>query len=577
MNMKKLLLVLWVCALACVFVFIGINWGVPSSRRIALMSDEDTAKEGFFDSLSAARKVVYKDTKSPIFSSPFYRNDELKAQDRWVIDYKKDGANLYFANAMRHYFLCSNDPDENTVFIALANFSPSRLDFNPHLYFYGGGYLYPLAAALKAASYTGLLHLVGDLKYYYKNVDEMGRMYIAGRSFGAVMGTLGILMLVLFEFRLSGSVFWSAALAGACFLSPVIVTMSKALKPHYYVIFFAVSCLLLTHRFFLTKERKFLMGAMFLCGWMAGAAVNSAIYALLPALVYLNALGEERPGARRVLKDAALGCSLFAAGLLICNPYWLVTPGEVIAESKYLNEWINYTYSLTPLYYTLRHGIGKYLAVPFVIALCAGVYLRKKAGTFNFILLVFILATAVVLSRLPRWPLNARYATFLLPLYFFYLVEMSRLVKWRRPVLRALFVLLAALGVPEALNQVSYCGNDSAAATSTRTQAGKWINENTGTAGIGHTENIIPWTFPPIKLTQHRITVYQGFDDWYADADKPRYFVYSDVSDYFYKEGVNRLYEYYKLAKEFKNDPDAFKNQCGFYQANIPIYVLEKK
>ncbi|MEK7722650.1 MAG: hypothetical protein AAB359_09715 [Elusimicrobiota bacterium] len=42
--MKKSLLILWVCALAYFFIFSGIDWGVPSAGRIALVMDEQIGK-----------------------------------------------------------------------------------------------------------------------------------------------------------------------------------------------------------------------------------------------------------------------------------------------------------------------------------------------------------------------------------------------------------------------------------------------------------------------------------------------------------------------------------------------------
>ncbi|MFQ6110991.1 MAG: hypothetical protein ACE5LX_03050, partial [Nitrospinota bacterium] len=57
-------------------------------------------------------------------------------------------------------------PDEPLVITALAAMKPERWDFNPRFFQYGGMYLYPIAAAVKAGSMMGLLRLTPDRTFY---------------------------------------------------------------------------------------------------------------------------------------------------------------------------------------------------------------------------------------------------------------------------------------------------------------------------------------------------------------------------------------------------------------------------
>lgn len=578
--MKKCLLALWVFALAYFFVLAGIDWGIPSAERFALVMDERMDKAALFNNLTLARKYVYKDTKSGIFSSPFRRDDELRARDRVVIDYKKDGFTLDFSNAVRHYILCSHDSDENIIFNSLANFRPSRFEFNPHLFMYGGSFLYPLAAGLKALSLAGLVQLVPDMNYYYNNVDEMGRLYTAARSFCAVVGILGVLILVLFAYQTGGSVFWPAILAVPCFLSPTIITWGKMVKPQFYICFFSGLNLIAVYYFVNTKKFKYLLASFFLCGLMFGATMVSGMFMLLPVLAYLNSSIEGRPDARRVLKDVFLGFLTAAAGILILNPYWLISPHEVIAEFQYVFSIATNThFGLATLRNYVKYSLGEFFSVLFGISLCAGLYLRKKAGTFNFILLQFLLLTAIFVSKWPNDPASMRYSIALLPVSCFYMVEMFRLARDRQILIKSIVLVFIAFSLPYSLMHRTYCINDSTASESTRQRAGKWINDNLGSASIGHLFDIVPWRFPPITLSKHKVIVYQGIQALFADPDKPRYFVYTDIEkyQYFSKEEKARLSRLYKPVQEFTNDPELLDEMYLLFNANIPVYVMEKR
>ncbi|MBI4801352.1 MAG: hypothetical protein HY796_02400 [Elusimicrobia bacterium] len=575
--MKRGLLICLVCALSWFFVFDGIDWGVPSSGRMALAMDEGLKNEDFYDSLVKARNLVYKDTKSAVFASPSYRNDEFKAKDRIVVDYAKDGVTFYFSNYLRHYFLCSHNPDENAVFNGLSNMNPSKLDFNPHFFFYGGGYIYPLAAWYKALSWVKAVKLVPDMRHYFRNPDDMGGLYTSGRALSALMGTLGILMLVLFEYKLIGTLFWPAILALLCFTSPMIVLWSKILKPHFYLLPFSTMCIMASYRFFDTKNARYFRGAMFLCGVVAGIALTTSILTLFPLMAYLRNSLEARPEMKVAAKDLAAGTLLFGTGLLMLNPYYVLSPQELLAEMKYVSSTLHVSGGMTSIYNFFRYGLGILPSVLFIAAACIGVYYRKITGAFNFMLLLLILLVSPMVYRLPNLPADIRWATFILPLSFFYTVEILRQKKKPQAWLRALVLACALVSVADAFRFRTYCVNDSRAATSTRLQAGEWINDNTGTASIGHLYDIIPWTFPPVKFTKHRMIVYGSLEELFRDADKPQYFVYSDVQRYARtKEQEKRFYELYRLEKGFHNTREPLELSSTLTPANEPIYVLKR-
>ncbi|OGS55079.1 MAG: hypothetical protein A3J79_01185 [Elusimicrobia bacterium RIFOXYB2_FULL_62_6] len=576
-TMKKGLLVCLVCALAWFFVFAGIDWGVPSSARMSLVMDERLKNDAFYDSLVAARNLVYKDTKNVLFAAPSRRTDEFAAKDRIVVDYKKDGVTFYFSNYMRHYFLCSHDPDENMVFNALSNMHPAKLDFNPHFFVYGGGFLYPLGAYYKALSLAGALVLVPDMKHYFRNPDDMGRMYLSGRVLAAVLGTLGILLLVLFEFNRSGTFFWPAALALMCFTSPILILWSKITKPHFYVLPFVMLCVVAVHRFLETKDKRWFRRAMALCGVVAGIALTTGLFAALPLMAYFYIARETRPPLKVVAKDLALGVLLAALALVLLNPYYVLSPKELLADLSWISATVHVSGGLVSIWHFFRFGLGLGPSLLFLAAVCAALLRRKTAGASNWMLLGLILLVSPIVYRLPNLPADIRWTTFILPLCFFFTVELLRRQQVPQTWLKALVLACALAGFADALRVRTYCVNDSREATSTRMQAGKWINENTGGAGIGHLYDIIPWTFPPVRLAEHRLTVYGGIEELFKDAERPEYFVQGDIERYaLTKEHEKRLYELYRLEKEFHNSVRLVDITSTLVPANGSIYVYKR-
>ena len=59
--------------------------------------------------------------------------------------------------------------------------NPARLNFNPHLFHYGGCFIYTVGAALKIASFFNWVHLTPDLSYYFTHPEAMAKIYLAGR------------------------------------------------------------------------------------------------------------------------------------------------------------------------------------------------------------------------------------------------------------------------------------------------------------------------------------------------------------------------------------------------------------
>lgn len=574
--MKKIMLAVSVILLSWLFVFSGISWGVPSALKISLLLDKSLHTPGTYGSMVKARDVVYRDTKDHVLASPFFRTDEFAAQDRIVVDYKKTGETFRFSNYLRHFFLCSSDPDEAGVVNGLSNLKPAQRSFNPHHSFYGGGYFYPLAASLKALSLAGAIKLIPDMTYYFSNPDELGKFYTAARAAGAAAGVLGVFVLSLFALRLGRELFWPAVLAALCFLSPIVGIASKLMKPHFPLVLLSAACIMIVHAYLQNRDRRYLFSAYFVCGLMIGSIISSVVFGLLPVLACVQVWRETRPGAARLAKDIAAGLLLAAAGALLVNPYWAVTPGETLLALKVTNDKTPTNFNLESLLLFFRYGLG----VPGLLAGTAvflGIRQWKSLGAFNRVLLQFLVPAALLMGKIPPHPASARYCIFVLPAFLLFTTEVLRL-QGRQKVFRALALVCLLLGAADAMRFRSYSVNDADPQRSTRILAAGWISANAGNASIGHIADLIPWTFPPIRLDGHKVVVYGDASVLLADKDQPDYFINGGPHLYgLTPEQEKEFNECYVLAEEFRNSPEILENSWRLGAQNTPIFIYRHR
>src|SRR3954468_12707895 len=144
---RRVILATLIFVAACVFLT-GINWGLPS-RAVDkyLFGDEPVWSGEKILSLapSDANQLGADVDVNPLAkkSYPIVLNDT---------DEKR-------AEIIRRYRLFSHQPDEMITFKSLSRINQFKGD--PRLYQYGGLWMYPVGALLKAASLVGLVDLRG--------------------------------------------------------------------------------------------------------------------------------------------------------------------------------------------------------------------------------------------------------------------------------------------------------------------------------------------------------------------------------------------------------------------------------
>ena len=203
---------------------IGITWGLPS-RRI----DQYLFADGAVWSGEKIYRLAHADEKfggdrgADVDADPIQKNAD---EPVLLTGTDEDIAKIYL-----RYRLYTHQPDEMITMMALAGMRPSRLDFDPKLYQYGGLFIYPVGALIRLCGYAGLIDVRGDVVFYLDNPDEFGKFYVVARAYSAMWGLVGVVVVFAIARRLKDAK--SGLLAALLFtLMPVVVCMAHEGKPH---------------------------------------------------------------------------------------------------------------------------------------------------------------------------------------------------------------------------------------------------------------------------------------------------------------------------------------------------------
>ena len=136
------------------------------------------------------------------------------------------------ARIVRRYRLMSYQPDEWNTLKALSEMKPGEGNFDPKLYQYGGLWVYPVGALLKAASMLHLVELRSDMAWYLDHPAAFSRFYIVARLWSVTWAMIGVVAIFILIRRIVGGTIFPA-IASLCFIfMPVVVNMAHEAKPH---------------------------------------------------------------------------------------------------------------------------------------------------------------------------------------------------------------------------------------------------------------------------------------------------------------------------------------------------------
>lgn len=296
-------IVLWlVCMVPLVF------WGLPTSQY-------DPYLFGGGDPWSADRYQAGRalQTRRDRTAGADTDLDPLAATDR-IVDLTEDEAAR--AAILLRYRLYSRQPDEMITFMALQRMNPRRLDFDPQLYQYGGGYIYLIGAALGISSLLGLVNLTSDVGVYLSEPELFGRFYVVARLVTLVFGALILVAAIKLGRRAAGrTAGWIAfALVAAC---PVFISGVLEAKPHLPSVCLLLWAILSALNYQARGRRR---DALWM-GLQVGYALSLVLTGVAGVLLWPVLLWIRRKDARRTLRDLALAGVLALAVYVVTNPH----------------------------------------------------------------------------------------------------------------------------------------------------------------------------------------------------------------------------------------------------------------
>lgn len=367
-----------VIAAACLTALLlssqGMKVGLPSREVIALSFADGPQFEAGKKAFVSSREEVYAHYGS------IARHDPDILSHAYVPDTKKlmrvdlPGGALEVSQAvihrMRGRFLRSTLPDEELLIASLQKIRPERFQFNPHLFQYGGVYIYFCGFLLWMCAKLGLLVLSSDITAYLNDPNLSALIYAVPKYANAFFFALSV-----WPFhRLCRRLFRpsvSALLAFSYAVTPVFIIETHSLKPYI----FCLPALLMAFDSALaiaSGEKQAYKAA----GVWAGLATGT-LWLCGYALIAVGAAHLLRP--RRQARDLAAFMALCVAVFLLVNPYWLLAPREALGELLRLEPVAAHAYSLAKWAGYLSHRGAAAVGWPLWLSFLAGVVVCQRS------------------------------------------------------------------------------------------------------------------------------------------------------------------------------------------------------
>lgn len=461
--------------------------------------------------------------------------------DRWMVRYK----------------LYSVEADEHLNIMALARIQPQAGQFDPHLYQYGGAWLYPLGAWYLVLSKLGVVP-IADLPTLLAEPDRMDAVYVWGRVL--VLISVVIAGGVLFDAlrRMGGA--GDASIATAVFFAvPATVMFSQVMKPHWYALLWMV---LAIHQLVIGFQQRALPPARE--GTIA-VAVGLAVGSVLTNGLF--AVGVWLALSAMVLRSwaprwAVVRVPVVAVLVYVCsNPYVLLNPTAYLREGEMAAGWLDTLGGPGTVWKFIENSLLTGFGVaPFGLALAVAAWTIARPPTaFARWIAVYGLAVIIVIgvmtATLGHWHTNTRYAPYLLPAGLLLLLAQP----WpqRRTILAVVLGLTLLQSAPLA---IAY-HDENDAARSTRHRTAGWIGDNVP-AGSGlcfGTDTPAPFDVPPVDFRRYRI-----------NADDCDVLVIVDRQT----DETRRPPAGFELAERFRPalSPAAFPTVIGHINPQVSIY-----
>ncbi|HPC29532.1 MAG TPA: glycosyltransferase family 39 protein [bacterium] len=555
MSVKKIFYLLLLILITGFFHFKGINWGVPDKGRISSVFNGETEVQNLSELMRDAHEEIRE--MQEFYGAPYSGSYNPAEKVEININGKKHLVSREIINSMRSYLIRSYGADEQAVLVSLSKMNPSRFDFNPHFFEYGGAYLYPAGIFLKICSALKIAELHSDISFYFTNPDKIGRLYTLLRIFGGIFFIFSVICFYFLSSYILKDDSASFLVSMLFAISPVFVMWSHYLKPYCYGMLWVILALYCAFRFMDEKKRKWLIAGCLFSGISMGSILSYG-YVFITFIFMIFLVSTD---FKSLFKNILICLVCFLFSYFLTNPYVLISFKEFINEMFYIQSYWKGSSNFANLKYfmttSLRYGLGTatYLISIVFLVVC---FLIRQDRRFMLIFLSILPGFLYFGFSTGRW---VHYAFILYPYIFVVIVlGMTKIKKQFPKILISIGILYTFIF---SLSYVNLFSQENV-----RTSAGIWINNNIPYGSrIGFLEAPSPWRTPPFQFLKYNILI--G-----ASKETIKYSEYFVVSEYQWVRGgsfenIRKLLSDYKIIKEFKSEPRFF-NLVFSHPESIP-------
>lgn len=555
------------CAL---FYGMGLGWNLPGAERAELVVPAAKRTEAWVRELAENHAKLQMGFKSTHVKQGYLLKTRGTHQMKteYALEMQPDEKLNYTSG----YLVRSGmGGDENRPLKALANMNPGKLDLNPHSFFYGGPFLYPLGAFEFVAAQFGYTALSAGIAFYYAHPEQMGRIFLVGRVYSWCIALALLAVFAWFAARLLGAE-WGFVATLLFGLSPLAISAAHTFKAHHLTLLFMLLALERAARILTGGARAadYKWAGVFIG---LGAGTTTAAHVAVPLLVAAHALGKGK------WKDLAWAAGLAVLGYLAANPYLLVSLKEFYYESVMVRTGMGYIFAPTPANWwaALRNAVWTGFGTPMLLATFGAGVWAARAGKavdrwlaggalFAFLWLAALLGP-VYMSQTE----SGRF--FFLPYALACLFVARALAAWKPlGALAALALCAAQFGLGAAYVRTYILDTPQ---RSNAMSAGRWIKANVPAgARLGFLDRVLdPGQTPPFPIDDYKVE-FVFREEGETLTARPDWLV---MGGHLLDERVPALLADYALAAEF----DApvlpgwrFRNKLQ--SANFPVRIYKR-
>ncbi|MBI5595544.1 MAG: glycosyltransferase family 39 protein [Elusimicrobia bacterium] len=557
---------------AAVLAFWGAAWCLPDASRIARVLGPEADTPALRARLESSWRDLHARLGKDILLNPsswsygFPGRAEVPAGWTEVPDALLDSA--------RSFYMRSGHEDEPNILNAVARLRPTREGLNPRIYFYGGAYIYGLAAWIGLGAALTPAALVPGVAYYMENPAQLAWLYWLGRTFSGALYLAVTALLAFLGRRHFGA---AAGLAAAALwaASPGVVMQASYMKPHIMGTFCTLAAFALAAELLRRDDARWGVAA----GAAAGLAMAAVAHHGLACLIVAAAAGLRLAGGKPWRGEAlwtAKAAGAFILAFLAGTPYLLTEPRTTLAALGEVGR--SAPFSLAQVGRLLSLGLPRALTLPVYAALAVGTAwgFRQKdpvlrlalAGFLPFVAAYAILPHAVQMDAV-------RYLAGL-PLGL--LLAGAAAARFGRAGLAAAACAALFAGVQSAVLDFNLAADRPG--RSTRDAAGDWLEaEVPAGAELGLLRLPQPSNAPYFRWSRYRLSFIQPevFAGLPADAALPEWLVLTHPT-YDDRVAAGPTLSRYELVKRFSpRAPRGLELPFGQTYGNPTVDVYKRR